>query len=169
MILCTFCGDGEARDSICQKCMAEKYIDDVIKHYFYRGYPSDAIVGLLGKREGLYMSERTLERCLRSFRLKKKGNAQIIDDSEIRSVIREEMRDLGSLSGYRGIWNALILRYHIHVTRNLVANIMKEINPVGAEERKSRRLKRRTFVSKGANTSWHIDGNWVVCRHKIVV
>ena len=42
------------------------------------------------------------------------------------------------------------LRHHVHVPRNLVAKIMKEIDPDGVEERRSRRLKRRTFSSKGA-------------------
>ena len=45
---------------------------------------------------------------------------------------------------------------------------MKEIDPLGMEERNSRRLKRRTFVSNGANGSRHIDGNCVVCRHNVV-
>ena len=65
------------------------------------------------------------------------------------------------LSGYRSIWHALRLRHHIHVPRNLVATIMKEIDPVGVEERRSRRLKRRTFSSNKANASWHIDGNFL--------
>ena len=78
-------------------------------------------------------------------------------DSEIRTIIREEMRGPGSLSGYRGIWHAFRLRHHINVPPKLVAKIMKKIDPVGVEER-SRRLKRRTFRSKGANASWHIDG-----------
>ena len=56
MMLCIFCGAGEARNSICEKCAAEKdNMDDVIKHYFHRGYPYDAIVGLLEKR-GLHMT-----------------------------------------------------------------------------------------------------------------
>ena len=59
-MFCTFCGPGEDRDSICEKCVAEKDIDDVITHYFYRGYPYDAIVGLLVKR-GLLMCVRTSE------------------------------------------------------------------------------------------------------------
>jgi len=81
-----------------------------------------------------------------------------MDNSEIRTIIREEMRGPGSLSGYRSIWHALRLRHHIHVPRKLVAKIVKEIDPVGVEERRSRRLKRRTFRSKGTNASWHIDG-----------
>ena len=87
------------------------------------------------------MCVRTLKRRLRSLGLKRKCNARIINDSEIRSVIREEMRGPGSLSGYRSFWHALRLRHHIHVPRNLVANIMKEIDPFGVEEGKSRRSK----------------------------
>ena len=93
---------------------------------------------------------------VRSLGLKRKGNAKIIDDSEIRSVIRDEMKGPGSLSGYRIIWCALRLRHHIYVPRNIVANIMNEIDPVAVEERKSRCLKRRTLFSRGANGSWHI-------------
>ena len=157
-MFCSFCGIGEAQESICDKCVAENDVNEVIKHYFHRGYPYDAIVGLLKKREGLQMCVRTLKRRLRCLGLKRKGNAKIMDDSEIRNAIHEEMRGPGSLSGYRSIWHALRLRHHIHVPRNLVSKIMKEIDPDGVEERRSQRMKRRTFSSKGANASWHIDG-----------
>ena len=155
---CTFCGANEASESICDKCLAEQDVDNVIKHYFHRGYPYDAIVGLLNKKEGLHMCVRTLKRHLKSLGLRRKGNARMIDDSTVRTAILEEMRGPGGLSGYRSIWHALRLRHHIHVPRKLVAEIMKEIDPVGVEERRSRRLKRRTFNSKGANDSWHMDG-----------
>ena len=116
--------------------MAEKDLDEVITHYFHRGYPYDAIVGLLEKREGLQMCVRTLKRRLRSLELKRMGNAEVIDDSELRTIIREEMRGPGSLSGYRSIWHALRLRHHIHVPRKAVAKIMKEIDPAGVEGRR---------------------------------
>lgn len=157
-MFCSHCGIGDAQESICDNCVAEKDVNEVIKRYFHRGYPYDVIVGLLKKREGLQMCVRTLKRRLRCLGLKRKGNAKIMDDSEIRNVIREEMEGPGSLSGYRSIWHALRLRHHVHVPRNLVAKIMKEIDPDGVEERRSRRLKRRTFSSKGANASWHLDG-----------
>ena len=63
--------------------MAEKDIDEVITHYFHQDYPYDVIVGLLEKREGLQMCVRTLKRWLRSLGLKRKGNAEVMDDSEI--------------------------------------------------------------------------------------
>nr|XP_058963686.1 uncharacterized protein LOC131790490 [Pocillopora verrucosa] len=158
VMFCSHCGIGDAQESICDNCVAEKDVNEVIKRYFHCGYPYDAIVGLLKKREGLQMCVRTLKRRLRCLGLKRKGNAKIMDDSEIRNVIREEMEGPGSLSAYRSIWHALRLRHHVHVPRNLVAKIMKEIDLDGVEERRSRRLKRRTFSSKGANASWHFDG-----------
>jgi len=85
--------------------VAEKDIDEVITHYFHRDYPYDVIVGLLEQREGLQMCVRTLKRRLRSLGLKRKGNAEVMDDSEIRTIIHEEMRGPGSLSGYRSIWH----------------------------------------------------------------
>ena len=66
------------------------------------------------------------------------------------------MDGAGKLSGYRSIWHALRLRHHMHVPRNLVAEIMKEIDPNGVEERKARRLKSRTFQSRGAKATWMV-------------
>ena len=116
-MFCSFYGIEEVQESICDKCVAEKDIDEVITHYFHRGYPYDVTVGLLEKREGLQMCVRTLKRRLRSLGLKRKDNAKVMDDSEITTVIREEMRGPGSLSAYRKIWHALRLRLHIHVPR----------------------------------------------------
>ena len=64
----------------------------------------------------------------------------------------------GKLAGYKNIWHALRIRHGIYVPRNFVAQIMKEIDPDGVSERKSRRLRRQIFISRGANVSWHIDG-----------
>ena len=61
-MFCSFCGTREVQESICDICVAEQDIDDAIKHYFHRGYPYDAIVVLLKKREGLQMCVRTLKR-----------------------------------------------------------------------------------------------------------
>ena len=49
-----------------------KKTDEVITHYFHRGYPYDVIVGFLQKRERLQMCVRTLKRRLGYFGLKRK-------------------------------------------------------------------------------------------------
>jgi len=35
---------------------------------------------------------------------------------------------------------------------------MKDIDPEGVQERRSRRLRRRAYVSYGPNFCWHVDG-----------
>jgi hypothetical protein len=68
------------------------------------------------------------------------------------------MEGAGSLSGYRSIWNALRLRHGIHVSRHVVATLMREIDPLGVEEREKRRLHRRVYKREGPNACWHLDG-----------
>ena len=38
-MFCRLCGIGDAQESICDNCVAEKDVNEVIKHYFHRGYP----------------------------------------------------------------------------------------------------------------------------------
>ena len=131
-MFCIFCGAGVA-DSICNECSAKRIVEQLITHYFHCGYPYDAIVGLLKKKD-IRMCVRTLKRRLRSLGLSKKDNITLIDNETIRTAILKGMNEAGKLSGYRSIWHALWLRHHIHVPRNLVAEIMKEIDPNGVEE-----------------------------------
>ena len=44
-MFCSHCGIGDAQESICDNCVAEKDVNEVIKRHFHRGYPYDAIVG----------------------------------------------------------------------------------------------------------------------------
>ena len=132
-------------------------VTDIIADYFHRGYPYAIIVELLNK-QGIVMHLWTLKRKLKDMGLSRRGSH--VDEGMLRYVIVEEMQGAGRLSGYRSIWHALRLRHHIHVPRNLVARLVKEIDPDGVEERKSRRLSRRRYLSLGPNFCWHIDGTY---------
>ena len=135
---------------ICEACICHK-----IDQYFHSGYPYQAIVGLL-KKDGVSMSISTLKRRLKELGLSRRG--QDIDLERVTNLIREEIRGAGRLAGYRSIWHALRLRHSVHVPRNLVARILKDIDPDGLDFRRSRRLTRRRYVSLGPNFCWHIDG-----------
>ena len=117
---CTLCGSSESFRSICDKCLIEKDVDELVKCYLHRGYPYDAIVGLLEEQEGLYMCVRTLKRRLQSLVLRRKGNASRLDEEVVRTAIGKEMKRPGMLAGYRSIWHALRLRHGIHVPRGRV-------------------------------------------------
>ena len=158
-MFCHGCGAECASSAkFCHQCgQSLVSVDKLVTVFFHRGYPYDAIVALL-ERDGVRMHVRTLKRRLKELGLKRKGAN--FDEALIRDKITQEMEGAGSLSGYRHIWHALRLKHHLHVPRTLVANIMKEIDPEGVEERRSRRLKRRTYVSEGPNFCWHIDGGY---------
>ena len=130
-------------------------VDDKIRDYFHHGYPYTAIVKLLEK-QGISMHLRTLKRKLKDLGLSKRGHH--VDEDMVRNVIAEEMTGAGRLAGYRSIWHAPRLRHQIHVPRNLVARLVRELDPDGVEERRSRRLSRRQYSSLGPNFCWHIDG-----------
>ena len=66
----------------------------------------------------------------------------------IYQLIKLEIQGPSSLAGYRYLWHALRLKHHVNVPRNLVATIMKEIDPGGVKKRRSRRLKRRFLKSQ---------------------
>ena len=127
--------------------VVKRNVEQLITHYFHCGYQYNAIIGLL-KKNVIHMCVQTLKRRLRYLGLRKKDNVAQIDNEKIRTAILKEMDGAGRLSGYRSIWHALRLRHHIHVLRSLVAAIMKEIDPNNVEERKARRLRRRTFHSR---------------------
>ena len=165
-MFCSSCGQNcplEAK--YCHKCgdrlqqnvsEREASVDELIEGYFHRGYPYQAIVGLLEKQDGVQMHVRTLKRKLKDLGLKRK--AANYDEDIVRELIKQETQGAGSLAGYRYIWHALRLRHHVNVPRSQVASIMKEIDPQGVQERRSRRLKRRAYVSYGPNFCWHLDG-----------
>ena len=37
-------------------------------------------------------------------------------------------------------------------------NVLREVDPLGVEMRRRRRIKRRVYSSLGPNHVWHVDG-----------
>ena len=76
-------------------------------------------------------------------------------------VVREQMSN--ELSGpgcpgeYRSMWHMLRLK-NIQVPRHVVAELMREMDPEGCEQRRAKSLKRRSYFSSGPNYTWHADG-----------
>jgi len=49
-------------------------------------------------------------------------------------------------------------KHRLTVTYEAVRIIIRQIDPVGVENRRRHRLARRTYWSKGPNHTWHVDG-----------
>ena len=95
--------------------------------------------------------KRTLKRRLNYYGFRRRGfsNATI---NELKNVIESEIQGPASMRGYRGLWYSLKTNYGIIVQRDIVINILKEIDQEETNIRKARRLRRRKYVSEGPNS-----------------
>ena len=128
---------------------------EIIEKYFNDGYDYNMINTILAKRHRINMSLRTLKRRLQVYGLKRNQN---VSNEALKEIMRREVQGSSSRLGYRGMWNLLRVSYGIRTPRNVVMRMLKELDPVATEERRSRQLKRRRYKSGGPNDTWHADG-----------
>ena len=95
---------------------------------------------------------------MKSYGLSRRGQ-QVTNNNyqQFRRRLEEIINGPGSCGGNRTVWHTLQLE-GLQVSRNIVASLLKELDPEGAEFRKARRLKRRQYSNPGPNYTWHIDG-----------
>lgn len=129
---------------------------EAIEGYFYSGFTYETITHFLAKYNGITMSLKTLKRRLSLYNLKR--NKKDINLSDVEGMIRHELDGPGCISGYRGMWHTLRVKYNVHVPRKEVEHLMRKLDPVGIEERKRHKLIRRKYMSPGPNHCWHTDG-----------
>jgi hypothetical protein len=129
---------------------------EAIEGYFYSGFNYDVILNFLSKYHGISMSMSTLKRRLSNYNLKR--NKRDLNLSDIEGMIRHELDGPSCVSGYRGMWHTLRVKYGVHVPRKEVECLLRQLDPDGVEERKRHKLKRRSYKSPGPNYCWHIDG-----------
>lgn len=67
-----------------------------------------------------------------------------------------ELKGPGYQGGYRSMWHTLRLK-NIQVPRHLVAELMREMDPEGCEQRKAKILERGSYFLSGLNCTWHVD------------
>ena len=95
--------------------------------YFNCGYSYAVILEFLGKYHGISISLRTLKRRLNTYGLKKKEH--VVDVARVRDLVKVEMAHAGAKSGYRPIWHALRHVHNIHPPRQMVADMLRELDP----------------------------------------
>ncbi|XP_028416576.1 uncharacterized protein LOC114540653 [Dendronephthya gigantea] len=149
--------------NFCPQCGEEKEANEerdyderaVITAYFTKGHEYSRIVEMLEKEHNVTMSIRTLKNRLNEYGLKRRNT--VYDEQLVRQRIEEELNGPGCMGGYRSVWHTLKLQ-GLQVPRDVVEQLVRELDPDGCSERKAKRLKRRRFRSPGPNYSWHADG-----------
>ena len=147
---CPQCGTAERQDE-------QDYYDEreVITAYFRKGHEYSRIVELLEREHNVSLSIRTLKNRLNEYYLKRRNVNY--DEQFVREHIEEILNGPGCMGGYCSVWHTLKLQ-GTQVPRDVVEQIVRELDSDGCAERKAKRLKRRRFVSPGPNYSWQVDG-----------
>ncbi|XP_066913459.1 uncharacterized protein [Clytia hemisphaerica] len=131
--------------------------DNIIIGLFHEGLAYKEILAFLLKWNNLDLSLRQLKRILKRYNLRRRlNNDENIAD--VTEVIQSELLSDGCNLGYRSMHQKLIIKYHLNTSREQVRQILGRLDPEGVNSRKKRRLRRRTYVCKGPNELWHMDG-----------
>lgn len=141
----------------------------LIVEYFKQGFKYSEILGFLLLRHGILLSMRQLKRILQRLNLKRRGMNLYTPLGSVVGVVDREILNSGQSIGYRMMWRRLKVNHNMHVKRNDVMDIMKELDPNGVVIRKTHRLQRRFYCAKGPNNIWHVDGydKLKPCAHSV--
>ena len=125
-----------------------------IDFYFRIGLTYKDIKSILARRHGFDISERHLKRILRARGLSRRNG--YCDLAVLVEFIRNELQYSGQLHGYR--WMYAKCREHgLRIKKEDVRLVLKELDPRGVSLRQARRLRRRSYFSRGPNFIWHMD------------
>lgn len=77
---------------------------------------------------------------------------------EMLTALNKELEGSGQSLGYRAMWLRLKQKYGLFVKRDTVLKLLWELDPEGVVRQKSKRMKRRQYISPGPSFTWHLDG-----------
>lgn len=66
-------------------------------------------------------------------------------------AVEEELNGSGSVIGYRSMHQGLTAEHRLVVTRNIVHQVLKILDPEGVQARSRHRLCRQNYSTKGPN------------------
>ncbi len=95
----------------------------LVEHYFKKSFPYETILHLLQVHHGIFMSLRSVKRCLRVLGLQKKKPVSVATKACVRQVILDEVRGPASLKDYKDMWNKLKTTYGIQIKRDEIHSL----------------------------------------------
>ena len=132
--------------------------EELIKSYFIQGYTNTEILEYL-RLHNIDISLSTLKRRLSSMQLCRRQLPGIPENRrEVKAAIEEELGGSGCFIGYRKMWWRLKQKGLV-VRRETVREMLVELDPIGVETRRKKKLRRRVYSGNGPNFIWHIVGH----------
>eukprot|EP00731_Ephydatia_muelleri_P002690 Em0001g2690a len=98
-----------------------------------------------------------LKRKLAELGLKRRGQLET-PLQQLVEAIKIELKTSNCLLGYRAMWRLLHTKYGYIAKRSTIMMLLAVMDPDGVKLRKKHCLRRRTYINKGPNWCWHMDG-----------
>lgn len=128
--------------------------DHLIEKYFGLGLQQKEIITLLKNIHGITIHPRSLKRILRKKKLYRRKYFSNLE--HVANFIEDQIMTSGQLHGYR--WMHLkCIQHGLIVTQDIVRELLNLFDPVGADLRRRKRLRRRQYSNDGPNSVWHMD------------
>ena len=115
-------------------------LEDCIRSYWFIGYKYASIVTFLSLYHSIHITVRQLKYLINiKYNLRRRNNKSAAH--KILQVVRYELNGPGCLMGYRSMTRCLRTREDLNVSCNTVMRLLKELDHVGVEQRRARRLQ----------------------------
>ena len=131
-------------------------LETLIRYYFQKGMTYNIMLGVLKANHNVKISMTSLKQKLKVMGL---SNVSNVSYETLRQIIRKETQGPSAVRSYRSMWDKLKTTYRIQVKRDNVMNILREEDPEGTLQRKSRSIIPKVYTWQGPNNLWHVDGN----------
>lgn len=130
-------------------------LDTLLGCYFRLGLSYGEIRNHLFSRNNVNISEITVKRRLNRMGLYRKKFYS--SASDVVDFVLSEIEASGRQVGYKWL-HLKAIQKGLVVTQNIIRECLKLLDEEGVERRKSRRLRRRAYISRGPNFTHHVDG-----------
>ena len=121
--------------------------DEIIKEYFNLGMNYVEILSSLVNVHGIHIGLRQIKRILKKLGCRRRGIRSNFDS--IVRVMEIELKGSGSIIGYRAMHQRLTVQHSPNVSRNIVRQVSKILDPEGVNARSKGSL----FVDATSNHS----------------
>ncbi|XP_069126950.1 uncharacterized protein [Argopecten irradians] len=128
-----------------------------IKEYAEKQLTYKEISLLIRKTHNVDLSSNAIRKRLKRAGMPSRKGPTNHSENEVKIAIKELLSSLPHTVGYRQITDHLRQR-HVHVRRDTVMKTMRELDPIGVDFRRRRRIVRRLYRTCGPNHVWHVDG-----------
>ena len=124
--------------------------NELIAHYFGKGYQHKEIVAVLCSVHAIAISVRTVKRILKTLGLTRRKETSRQTYTRAVQFAESQLKESGQFIGYRAFWKRL-QHNNINLSQKKTLELLHLMDEEGVETRKRRRLRRRAYLNPGPN------------------